>query len=157
MINQYDIKSAYPHFIDTIIGSDVAGSLYDNISKEFNLTRSEAKIKFNKIVNSGKYYNRDYFASFFNPIYKDKTEKLIDLILDKKTPFWSVMQNWESIAVDTFKKSNRIENVTRLHDAIIIIENTFLNEIRTDFIFYEFVFSGYRKISNAYLSITHHA
>jgi len=147
VINQYDIKSAYPHFIDTIIGSDVAGSLYDNISKEFNLTRSEAKIKFNKIVNSEKYYKRDYFTSFFNPIYKDKTEKLVDLIVDKKYPFWNRMQVWESIAVDTFKKSNRIENVSRLHDAILIIENTFLNEIRTDFIFYEFEFQRLNEAS----------
>ena len=144
---EYDITSAFPHFIDTIIDTNIAPSLYDNISKEFNLTRSEAKTKFSKIVNSGKYYKRHYFASFLNPIYKDKTDKLIDLILDKNYPFWNRMQVWESIAVDTFKKSNKIENVTRLHDAIIIIENTFLNEIRTDFIFYEFELKRLNKMS----------
>jgi hypothetical protein len=138
VLNQYDIKSAYPHFIDLIIDSNVAGSIYGDIQKRLSIARGDAKILFNKTINSGKYYSREHFTNFFEPYYKAHTSALVDLILDKKIPFWKRMQHWEAGAIENFKKSNRVENVTRLHDAILVIDNSFLPEIRTDFVFYQF-------------------
>ena len=138
ILNQYDIKSAYPHFIDMTIGSSCAGSIYTNIQKYFNIERSEAKILFNKKLNSGKYHDRQHFINFFSPFYKEHTAALVDMIKSETKPLWSVMQHWEFIATDTFKKSNKIDYFTRLHDAMLIIDNCYLPEIRTDFHFYEF-------------------
>jgi len=93
VLNQYDIKSAYPHFIDLIIDSNVAGSIYGDIQKRLSIARGDAKILFNRKLNSGKYYSREHFTTFFEPYYKEYTSGLVDLILDKKTPFWKRMQH----------------------------------------------------------------
>lgn len=140
LLNEFDIKQAYPSFIDSILDTNCAPTLYDCLSKEFNLTRSEAKIKFNTLLNSGAYHNEAYFYEFLNPIYQDKTKDLIKIIKDKKYPFWKRMQHLEHIAIDVFKNHNKIKNVTRLHDAILVIDDIYCKDIRTEFIEYSFGF-----------------
>jgi hypothetical protein len=142
---EFDIQSANPHFIDMEIGSDVSNNIYDKVATAHNLTRTEAKKLFNKKLNSGKYYDRQHFYNFFSPIYQDKTNALIDLIKDEKRPLWKVMQNWEFLAIDTFKGTNKIYNGTRLHDAIYKINNEFLDVQKIEFNFYSF---GKTTISN---------
>ena len=138
VLNQYDIKSAYPHFIDMTIGSRCASSIYSEIQNHFNIKRSEAKILFNRKLNSGKYHDRQHFIDFFSPFYKEHTAALVDMIQNENKPLWKVMQHWESIATDTFKKANKVDSFTRLHDAMLIIDNCYLPEITTNFHFYEF-------------------
>ena len=149
LLSQYDIKSAFPHFIDLQIGSNVAASIYGDIQNGLLIARGDAKILFNRKVNSGKYYSREHFTEFFEPYYKEHTGALVDLILDKKFPFWKRMQHWEFCAIDNFKKTNRVENVTRLHDAILVIENSFLHELRTDFIFYDFEHQSLNQVPDS--------
>lgn len=144
LLDEFDIKQAYPHFIDLIINSNAAGNIYEDLSKAHNITRSEAKVLYNKYLNSGKYHDRNYFKQFFEPIYKEHTDKLINLILDLKKPIWSVLQLWEMEAINTIKESNNIKNATRLHDSIIVINNKFRNEVRTKFASYEF---GYKQLN----------
>jgi hypothetical protein len=144
LLDEYDIKTAYPHFIDLLIDSNAANNVYESLSLAHNIERSEAKVLFNKYLNSGKYHNRSYFKAFFEPIYKEHTEKLIDLITDLKKPIWSVLQLWEMEAINNIKESNNLKNVTRLHDSIIIINDKFQKSIRTKFNFYEF---GYKQLN----------
>jgi len=150
LLNEYDIKSAYPRFIDLQIGCDVADGIYDNLVDANNITRDEAKRLYNKNLNSGHIHSRDYFKPFFEPIYKEYTDTLIDLIVDLKTPIWKVLQRWEFIAIENFKETNNLKNVTRLHDAIICIDNKFTNEIKTKFNFYEFGFKQLNEIEEEF-------
>jgi len=150
LLNEYDIKSAYPRFIDLQIGCDVADGIYDNLAAANNITRNEAKALYNKNLNSGAYHSKDYFKPFFEPIYKEYTDELLNLIVDLKKPIWSVLQRWEFIAIENFKETNNLKNVTRLHDAIICIDNKFTNEIKTKFNFYEFGFKQLNKIEEEF-------
>ena len=135
---EFDIQAAFPHFIDMEIDSNVSKNIYENLAITQNIDREEAKTLFNRKLNSGKYYNREHFYKFFYPIYKEKTNALIDIIKNEKTPFWKLMQSYEKVAIDTFTKINKAYNGTRLHDAIYIIKNNFLDIKELEFCFYSF-------------------
>jgi hypothetical protein len=136
---EYDIKSAFPRFIDEIIDSNISGEVYQRIMDSYNLERDSAKIEFNKWLNSGKYKTKEQFYKFFEPIYKDKTNDLIKLLTNKEKPFWKVMFYWELVAVETFVKENKIDRFTRLHDGIFVIENEYNPPIKNiDFSFVSF-------------------
>lgn len=136
---EYDIKSAFPRFIDEIIDSNIASEVYQRIMDSYNLERDSAKILFNKWLNSSKYKTREQFYNFFEPIYKEKTNDLVNLLTDKEKPFWKVMFYWEFLAIETFVKINKIERFTRLHDAVFLIENEYNIPIKNiDFSFVSF-------------------
>jgi hypothetical protein len=127
---EFDIKSAFPNFIDTIIDTDLGANVYDYISTEYNVTRNEAKILFNKWLNSTKYKTASQFDTFFRPIYKDKTPDLVSLLIDADKPFWKLMFYWEYIAIETFVQKNNLTKYTRLHDAIFLIDNEYNQTIK---------------------------
>lgn len=135
---EFDIEEANPHFIDMHIGSDVADNIYNKLATAHNLTRAEAKTLFNRNLNRGEYYDRQFFYNFFFPIYQDKTDALVDLIKDEKKPTWKVMQFYEQTVIDVFKGTNKIYNATRLHDALYKINNEFLEVEKIEFAFYSF-------------------
>jgi len=49
---EIDIKAANPTFIDDIVGSNIASKVYNNIMQSENVTRDEAKVMYNKLLNS---------------------------------------------------------------------------------------------------------
>lgn len=139
LLNEYDIKQANPHFIDMQINSNVGTNIYELISDTYKITREQAKEKFNTYINYRKYNkNREYYKAFFEPIYKEHTDKLIDLILDEKKPIWNVLSEWEQTAINIFKETNNLKNVSRLHDAIFIIDDVYKKEIISDFTWFSF-------------------
>jgi hypothetical protein len=136
---EFDIKSAFPRFIDEIIDSNISSNVYDRIMQTYSINRAEAKILFNKWLNSGKYKTEKQFFEFFEPIYKEKTEDLVKLLTNKEKPFWKVMFYWEHIAIETFVSVNKVEKYTRLHDAIFVVDNEYNAKIKnTDFTFVTF-------------------
>ena len=140
-----DIIAAHPHFIDLEIDSNCATGIYEKLAASLNVTRTEAKFLFVKTLNSGMIRSRNYLYKFFEPVYKDKTDKLVDLVMDSNRPFWMVMQHWEFIAIETYKTANKIKNVTRLHDAVICIDNIYSHELRTSFANFTF---GSKKLNS---------
>jgi hypothetical protein len=150
---EFDINSAFPNFIDSIIDTNYGSDVYNVIGEVYETNRSESKTLFNKWLNSSKYKTATEFTKFFNPIYKEKTAALVDLLTNKEKPFWKVMFYWEYIAIETFIKTNNIERFTRLHDGIFIVDNIYSQKIReTDFMFANFsgtLFYSYPSISVA--------
>jgi hypothetical protein len=145
---EFDIKSAFPRFIDEIIDSNISSEVYQRIMDSKNMERDSAKIEFNKWLNNGKYKTKEEFYNFFEPIYKEKTNDLVNLLTDKEKPFWKVMFYWEMIAVETFVKINKIEKFTRLHDAVFLIENEYNIPIKNiDFSFVSFGAKKYYSTS----------
>lgn len=131
---EYDIKSAFPTFIDHLIGSNIGSSVYELIMNAYNVERSGAKILYNTWINSTKYKTAQQFTDFFEPIYKEYTPKLVAYLTDKTTLFWQRLFELENRSIDLLKYNNNVHNGTRLHDAYFIINNEFYNPIKyTDF------------------------
>jgi hypothetical protein len=143
---EFDIKSAFPTFIDEEIDTNIGSIVYDLISDAHNVSRDEAKVLFNKWLNSYKYKTKEQTHSFFYPIYKEKTDSLIDVIYNDENPFWKVASYWEMIAIETFCRINEVKKYTRLHDAVFVVNNEYNAKIRqTDFSFVRF---GAKKFYN---------
>ena len=124
VLRQYDIKSANPNFVDNILGSSVANNVYSDLMLAHNITRNQAKIKFNSMLNMGaKGLKREFFVNFFGSTYKEHTDKLIDLITAKDVLFWERMQLTEEVVIKKFIAVNGLINGTRLHDAVFVIDS----------------------------------
>jgi hypothetical protein len=124
VLRQYDIKSANPNFVDNILGSSVANNVYSDLMFAHNITRNQAKRKFNSMLNMGaKGFKREFFVNFFGSTYKEHTDKLIDLITAKDVLFWERMQLTEEVVIKKFIAVNGLINGTRLHDAVFMIDS----------------------------------
>jgi hypothetical protein len=124
-VNECDIKSAFPSFIDTFIGSNLKDKVYNNLMLIKGITRGQAKIIFNKYCNSGKYHSKEETADFFqNCGYsKAQSEQILLLTHDLNKKFYSFMTNYEYKAINKFVLANDLVRGSRLHDAVIFIDD----------------------------------
>ena len=122
---EYDIKSAFPTFLDIYSGANIKDYVYNNLMLSKGITRSEAKILFNKICNSGKYKSKEFTKRFFIDCGYSETqsEKIIEFTHDDEFKFISFMTLYEKKAIDNFCTINNLKRGSRLHDAIILIDN----------------------------------
>ena len=123
-LNECDIKSAFPTFIDNIVGSNLKNYVYNNLMVTKNSSRDEAKILFNKNCNSGKYLSKMDALQFFKDCgySNNQCEKILKLTHDKNVSFYSFMTAQEVIAINAFIVNNDLKRGTRLHDAILFID-----------------------------------
>lgn len=148
VLRQYDIKSANPNFVDNILGSNVANRVYSDLMFAHNISRNQAKIKFNSMLNMGaKGFKREFFSNFFGSTYKEHTENLIDLITAKDVLFWERMQLTEEVVINKFIGTNGLINGTRLHDAVFVIDSTNLSNIATKIDSFELECTLINKVS----------
>lgn len=124
-IVEYDIKSAFPTFLDIETGATLKDHVYNNLMQSKGITRGEAKILFNKICNSGKYKHKEFTKAFFMECgYTEKqSEYLLTLTHDTTRSFYSHMTEYESLAIRNFAEMNYLQRGARLHDAIICIDD----------------------------------
>lgn len=124
-LNECDIKSAFPTFIDLSINSNLKGYVYKNLMVTKNINRNEAKILFNKNCNNGKYLpKKDAILFFKNCGYSDKhCNQIIKLTHDEKRLFYSYMTEYEKDFIEKFQFRNNLKRGTRLHDAIFFIDD----------------------------------
>lgn len=120
-----DIKSAFPTFLDIETGSSLKENIYNNLMLSKGISRGEAKILFNKVCNSGKYKSVDETSAFFLECGYTETqcEHIIKLTHDPKKKFLSFMTEYEFKAIEYFKVINNLQRSTRLHDAILFIDD----------------------------------
>lgn len=124
-LNECDIKSAFPTFLDLSINSNIKDYVYKNLMVTKNINRNEAKILFNKNCNNGKYLpKKDAILFLKNCGYSDKhCNKIIKLTHDEKRLFYSYMTEYEKDFIEKFQIRNNLKRGTRLHDAIFFIDN----------------------------------
>jgi hypothetical protein len=124
-IIECDIKSAFPTFLDVEAGSDLKDNIYNNLMKSYTISRTEAKILFNKVCNSGKYKSQQETIKFFLDCgYSQKQcEHLISLTHNPKIKFISSMTEYEELAIRVFVEKNNLQRGARLHDALLFIDN----------------------------------
>ena len=125
-----DISSAYASFIDEKVGSNIGKSIYDNLAAKQGITRNEAKTMFNKALNSKEYRKsidkkEPFFAMLLDCGYTNR--QAIDIIYtitdNKDFTFFEFGSKMEQEYINNYKKDNHLFNVTRLHDAIIMIKD----------------------------------
>src|SRR5690606_32862772 len=102
--------------------------------KSKSITRSEAKILFNKVLNSGKYKSKTETIKFLVSCgYPENIASQITVLThDPNKLFLYHMTQYEEIAINIFKRDNNLLNVGRLHDSIVFIKsdiNPFIYEL----------------------------
>jgi hypothetical protein len=124
-IVECDIKSAFPTFLDIETGARLKDNIYNNLMLSKGITRSEAKILFNTVCNSGAYKTKAETNAFFLECgYTQKQcEYLLTLTHDPNRKFISSMTEYECLAIQHFTVMNNLQRGTRLHDAILFIDD----------------------------------
>lgn len=124
-IVECDIKSAFPTFLDVETAASLKDNIYNNLMLSKGITRNEAKVLFNTVCNSGAYKTKAETTAFF--IECGYTQKqcthLITLTHDPKRKFISFMTEYERLAIQHFTDMNNLQRGTRLHDAILFIDD----------------------------------
>lgn len=123
-IIECDIKSAFPTFLDALTGAKLKDNVYNNLMKSQSISRSEAKIMFNKICNSSEYKSKYFTAKFF--ISGGYSQEHITMLLyythNDHLKFYQFMTRREENAINTFVKQNNLERGARLHDALLFLD-----------------------------------
>jgi len=123
-IIECDIKSAFPTFLDALTGAKLKDDVYNNLMKSKSISRSEAKIMYNKICNSKEYITKGFTAEFF--ITCGYSKKHLTMLLyfthNDHLKFFQFMTRSEERAINTFVNQNNLKRGTRLHDAIIFLD-----------------------------------
>ena len=120
-----DIKSAFPTFLDCETNATLKDHVYNNLMSSKGITRSQAKILFNKVCNSGKYKTKDETILFFLECgYTNlQCDKLIKLTHNPDRIFYSFMTEYEALALSHFITQNNLQRGARLHDALLFIDD----------------------------------
>lgn len=118
-----DIKSAFPSFLDLQTGSRIKDKIYSNLMERKGISRPEAKIEFNKILNSGKYKTKSQIKSLLKDCgYSDIEAEEITNYTNGKVKFICHMSELEKCAIEDFKEINALKTAVRLHDSVLFID-----------------------------------
>lgn len=124
-IVECDIMSAFPTFLDALTGAKQKDHVYNNLMKSKNISRSDAKKMYNTICNSREYKTKDFTADFF--IKCGYSQVHITMLLyfthNEYLKFFQFMTREEKKAITVFTIKNNLQRGTRLHDAIILIDD----------------------------------
>ena len=120
---ELDIKSANPQIIDKIFGFDRWKNVYSNLMSAFEISRDEAKIKFNSTLNnhylSVAKAKEVYVNSGYSP---DEANQLAEATANQKKGNWfRLMANQEGEIMQNFIDANlKNSRYIRLHDALYV-------------------------------------
>ncbi|HET8803635.1 MAG TPA: hypothetical protein VFM72_03590, partial [Aequorivita sp.] len=130
-----DIKSAFPSFLDALTGTNLRAGIYANLMKRKNISRSEAKILFNKQLNSGKYKTKEQTKQFLLECgYTSyQSDTIVQMTHDPDRKFVSHMCELEDDAINQFREVNNLQRGSRLHDSLIFIDD----KIKPKLMFFE--------------------
>lgn len=119
-VYEYDIKSAYPSFIDMMIGSNLSNDIYENIKKNRNISRGRAKQLVQIFYNGRDKIKKTDAIDFFRDCgySENDIKRLMKLVYDPDEKFFYKLTPYEEEYIGRFCKKNGIRNYTRLHDAV---------------------------------------
>jgi len=118
---ELDVSSANPQIIDKIFGFDNWKNVYSNLMSAFEISRDEAKIKFNSTLNNHYLSVRQAKEVYLNAGYSpDEANQLAEATANNgKGGFFKIMANQEGQIMDAFIEANfRNDRQIRLHDAV---------------------------------------
>ena len=124
-VKEYDIKRAFPSFIDIELNTDFRHTIYDNIKKSdfamFLNSNSESKVSIEQARNG------------LEPIYSGLTNEIITSgrFNDKGRAFKDFTK-YESVYIQKFVNANKLTNYARLHDGVFVLESTQCESLKFD-------------------------
>jgi hypothetical protein len=145
---EIDIKQANPTFIDKLVGSNIARSVYDNIVRLHKVTRDEAKVIYNTYLNNNESDQKDVYFFFLNIGYdKQQAMDLSQMVTLKKGAIYDLMVEKEREVIE-FYCDIHLQHVNwfRFHDAILCVESDIiahLVSLPSEFAGVEFDFKYY--------------
>jgi len=120
-LTEVDVISANCQFVDKIFKFDRWKGVYSNLMQEYEISRDEAKIKYNSTLNNHYLSVKDAEEVYLNAGYNAKES----LILAEATAnngkggFYKLMANQEGLTMTAFIKSNfKNDRQIRLHDGV---------------------------------------
>ncbi len=116
-VKEYDIKRAFPSFIDIELNTDFRQTIYDKIKK------SDFAMYLNS--NNESKVNIEQARKGFKPIYSDLTNEVITSVrYNEKGRAFKDFTKYESDYIQKFVDANKLTNFARLHDGVFVLEST---------------------------------
>lgn len=121
-----DIKSAFPSFIDKLVGSDLKHVVYNNIQERLKCSRDDAKKHYNTMLNDNTRLISEMRSFFTKCGYtKPQVEEIIKKISVEKGAFYKSMTKIEEEILNSFMAANNIKkDAIRCHDAAFCLATT---------------------------------
>lgn len=124
-VKEYDIKKAFPTFIDIELNTDHRHTAYDVINKK----------NFASALNSHNEsnYSLTDARNTLKKVYGDKTnEVLTDKRYNEHGKVFKDFTKYEHDYIQTFVKSNQLECFARLHDGVFVLDRVEVENINFD-------------------------
>jgi hypothetical protein len=120
-LTEVDVISANCQFVDKIFKFDRWKSVYSNLMQAYEISRENAKIKYNATLNNHYLSVKDAEEVYLNSGYSpDEANQLAEATANNgKGGFYKLMANQEGLTMTAFIKSNfKNDRQIRLHDGI---------------------------------------
>jgi hypothetical protein len=124
-VKEYDIKRAFPSFIDIELNTDFRHDVYDKISK--------SKFAMYLNANNETTINIEKAKKGLEPIYGNRTDEVVtDERYKSKGLLFEQFTEQEQIYIDKFTKENGLKNYVRLHDGVFVLKDTTCENLTFD-------------------------
>jgi hypothetical protein len=117
VVKEYDIKRAFPSFIDIELHTDFRHTIYDNMKKS----------DFAMYLNSNKEskVSIEQARKGLQPIYSSLTNEVISNVrYNEKGRAFKDFTKYEREYIQSFVDANELKNYARLHDGVFVLEST---------------------------------
>ncbi|TDW51580.1 hypothetical protein EV144_101256 [Flavobacterium sp. 270] len=125
---EYDVKSGNLSYLDLYVGSNVSKRAYEIYASEYNITRDEAKRKFNTILNLKNNRNtwkskQEYITTLCGFGWTHDEASKIQLVTDSSDLLFAHWASKEECKhVQNFAEVNNIVGWTRGHDSLSFLK-----------------------------------
>ena len=121
---EIDLTSANAQFVDMILGTEIAGQVYQNIMKHHSITRNKAKWKYNTMLNNHRISRSKATEFYIGAGYpKDKAKELAGMTANtKKGEFFKLMTQYEELTINLYNEMIDYSGL-RFHDALVVKES----------------------------------
>ncbi len=144
-VKEYDIKRAFPTFIDIELNTEFRHTVYELIDKSnfamFLNSNSESKVTIEE-ARKGLF-----------PIYKERVNEVVtDERYKEKGKLFKDLTKYEKQYIDRFVSENNLVNYVRLHDGIFVLKNVECKKVEFETVHFSIKESIKPKIENDILS-----
>lgn len=144
-VKEYDIKRAFPTFIDIELNSEFRHTVYELIDKSnfamFLNSNDESKVSIEE-ARKGLF-----------PIYKERVNEVVtDERYKEKGKLFKDLTKYEKQYIDRFISENNLVNYVRLHDGIFVLKDVECKKVEFETVQFSIKESIKPKIENDILS-----
>ncbi|WP_299164231.1 hypothetical protein [uncultured Eudoraea sp.] len=125
-VKEYDIKRAYPTFIDSQLGIERINDVYDIIDKK----------KFNTLINTHSGVGGGSIEAIrreLKVVYGERVDEVItEERFNTKGGVFRDLVSLEENAIKGFVENNGLKNYARLHDGVFVLKNVECSNLNID-------------------------